>query len=212
MSQESHSTFKRLRTDDGSHITYLDVHGGSSGTPLTVQMPSAWASACAEAWLVAEGLMRDEGMRSLKRANGLDVDGVPALVHELVFEPGALVRCLPAADAIDALASDIRTFLTLATRYEQGCEGGEGLLRMIVENQMFPVGSLQMDHGFAVASACPQCIHNSCGPAKREFFIEIRGRSLLRARCGTGKWCDADNCRLTARAQTLSPPVTGVLQ
>jgi hypothetical protein len=152
MSQEIHSTLKRLRTDDGSHITFLDVHGASFGAPVTVQMPSAWASACAEVWLVAEGLARDEGMRSLKRANGLDTDRVAALVHELVFEPGALVRCLPEAESIDAFASDIRTFLTLAKRYEQGSEGADGLLRMILENETFPLGSLQtLDHGFAIA-------------------------------------------------------------
>ncbi|WP_277184199.1 hypothetical protein, partial [Caballeronia sp. BR00000012568055] len=143
---------KRLHTDDGSHITYLDVHDASFRAPVTVQMSSAWASACAEVWLVAEGLMRDEGMRSLKRAKGLDSDSVAALVHELVFEPGALVRYLPEAEAIDALANDIRTFLTLAKRYEQGCEGADGLLRMILENETFPLGSLQtLDHGFAVA-------------------------------------------------------------
>ncbi|WP_250479047.1 MULTISPECIES: hypothetical protein [unclassified Caballeronia] len=145
MSQGSHSTLKRLRA-------YLDVHGPSFGTPATVQMLSAWASACGEAWQIADGLERGEGMRSLKRAKCLNADSVAALVHELVFELGGLVRCLPEPESIDALASDIRTFLALAARYEQASEGAEGLLKMILENQTFPVGSLQnLDHGFAVA-------------------------------------------------------------
>lgn len=152
MSAGNHSTLRHLHAEDGNHITCLDVYGASHGTSITVQMPSRWASACAEAWLIAEGLQREEGMRSLKRANGLNASSLAALVHELVFGLGVHVRCVPEGEAIDALVNDLRTFLAFALRYEQGSEGEQGLLRMILDNETFPVGSLQtLDHGFAVA-------------------------------------------------------------
>ncbi|BCQ28942.1 hypothetical protein NK8_71320 (plasmid) [Caballeronia sp. NK8] len=152
MSEGNPSTLKHFRAQDGNHVTYLNVHGASPGTSVTVLVPSTWASACAEAWLIGEGLHREEGMRSLKRADRLNADSAAALVHELVFEIGVHVRCVPEGEAIDALVNDLRTFLAFAVRYEQSPEGKERMLRIILDNETFPVGSLQtLDHGFAVA-------------------------------------------------------------